>query len=1064
MNLFTTRSLLVAVLPLVSGLAWAQDSTQTVTQVQTTDKEQTETKKKEEEKKKRDQFRLNSSQMGGMTGPNREGKTFPERLIGPLGKDLNAYGNWVLTLRSNQVSGSEVAKQWFNFQNNNQFFNTSTFGPFQQQLDMTLMGSLFNAVRVNTSLTNNRVAAQTSLAQLLGFEYESSDKRTKAAFGDVNANLPGNELVTFSRRLVGVQYDRELGRGQRLSTVASMTRALAKRGSFLGNGTTGPYYMNASQIIPGSERLLLNGQLLVPYEDYELDYTLGTVRMKKSRILNREDTVEFSYEAQNFNTSPGILTGMRYELPTAFAPNSRVGITLLRQTSSVGNTSNRPVTQYFPVSADLASRYTLPSPIQPSSPVEVRYQERLLTEGVNADYILNRDLNFVQLRRSLPADTALLGISSLSVSYTPVPQQGVGGDRQVLGLDTQFAPSKMSRVNVQFGQSQGVTKKSSGVGLIVNANLGSNAGTLDTDQPLGDPNNNTPSFTQPGNRTTVRIDQSSNNRMVGRDSTPLPALAPGERFRPIWSASLGWRNIEPGFTSIESTATALLRSEKGLRGNFVYTPTPNWSTNLALTDSVISQASSASTGTTTTTSSLTASRNKTINLGANWSPDAKQRFLPRMRFEHSGTTQGSGESEANFTSDQISASYDIPKGSLQASLVRSASKGRSIFAYGYTGAVGTGSSGTTGGLLGGYRDGTTTQNSTNSSSDSAQVRLSLTPSSNLTIASSVGLTTNYSGGGTFRGRDTSFSTTYSPLPEKLQLQLDLTDTANGQSLSGFFNASSGTTLGGASTGQRTRSRSLRLSFNPSERLRIEGGYIQQLSLIPGYDNTESRTTDLSLDYSLSEKIKLLGQWSKQGTAYVGSTSDSDNQNYIFQATMGPFKRANFTFSAGNTNFGSVFSSSSTGGGIGGGLGGIGGGLGGIGGGLSGASGFGQSGLTTTFVLRSTYSVTLSQPSRQKDAPRRETPVLPFLEWRLLNATSPQSETGTGTGGGSTGGLGFHNALNYKNNELRVGTEWSVNSLLGASLDVRFIQMSDRDTPQYSYRARTVNFDLRARFN
>ena len=331
MTRLPSRLFLVAVLPLVAARAWGQE-TDVKQGLEITQSSQ-ETEKKEE-KKKRDQFRLNSTggNFGG-GGGGRDGKTFPERLLGPMAKNLNAYGNWVLTLRRNQVSGSDAAKQWFNFQNNNQFFNTTSLGPFQQQLDMTLMGSVFSAVQVNTSLTNNRVAAQTSLAQLLGFEYESADKRTKAAFGDVNANLPGNELVTLSRRLVGVQYQRELGQGRSLSTVASITRALARRGSFQGNSTTGPYYMNASQIIPGSEKLYLNGQLLVPYEDYELDYVLGTVRMKKSRILNREDTVEFTYEAQNFNTSPGILTGLRYELPTTFGTNGRMGVTMLKQTA-----------------------------------------------------------------------------------------------------------------------------------------------------------------------------------------------------------------------------------------------------------------------------------------------------------------------------------------------------------------------------------------------------------------------------------------------------------------------------------------------------------------------------------------------------------------------------------------------------------------------------------------------------------------------------------------------------------------------------------------------------------
>lgn len=1030
MKRHNTRWFLAAALSLCSAVAWGQETDIKNVTIQESGGQLSDDKKPEE-KKKRDQFRINSTGGGGLGGGARDGKTFPERLIGPLGKDLNAYGNWVLTLRSNQVSGSDSAKQWFNFQNNNQFFNTTSLGPFQQQLDLTLMGSVFNALRVNTSLTNNRVAAQTSLAQLLGFEFESADKRTKAAFGDVNANLPGNELVTFSRRLVGVQYDRQLGGGRVLSTVASITRALARRGSFQGNGTTGPYYLNASQIIPGSEKLFLNGQQLTPYEDYELDYILGTVRMKKSRILNREDTIEFTYEAQNFNTAPGVLTGMRYEMPTEYAKNARMGVTLLRQTAGSSGTANRPVTQYFPVSADLASRYTLPSPIKSNTPVEVRYQERLLTEGINADYILNRDLNFIQLRRSLPADTALLGISSLSVTYTPVPQSGVGGDKQVIGFDTQFTPTAGSRVNLQYGQSQGISKLNSGSGLILNASFGQNdEGTRQTGSQTG---------------------------MFGDKDRPATPAA--ERFQSRWRGSVGIRNIEPGFSSIESTAAALLRSEKGIRGSFAFTPTEALAYDFSFNNSTISQPASTST-TTTTTTTATAYKNQSFNVGANWTPtNIGKRKLPKVRFAHAGTNQGSGTSAATFTSDTLSASYDIHKGSVEASLSRTGSNGRSIFAYGYTSTVGTGTNSTSGGLLGGYRDGTSAATTTNSASDNASLRFNMTPSTKLSFSSTIGITSNRSGGGTFRGKDLAFSTTYSPIADKLQIQLDLTDTANGQSLNGFFNTGSGldttgNTLGGSSTGQRTRSRNARVSYSPIQRLRIEGGYIQQLSLIPGYDNTQSSTTDVSMDYGVSDKIKLLGQWSQQATAYVGSTGNSDNSNYLIQATMGPFKRANFTLSGAHMGFGSAFSSTS---------GSIGGGLGtGFGSGTS-TTGFGQQGITDTLVLRTTYSVTLSQ--RRKGAgtaPPKETPFLPFMEWRLLNSRSPDVVDSTTTN--TTNTTGVHNALNYLNSEVRFGTEWGLSSLLSASLDIRFTQVTDRDAPNFSYRARTLNFDIRARFN
>lgn len=968
-----------------------------------------------EVKKPKDQFKFNSTGNQGF-GTGRIGKKFGERMLGRAGRDLDAYGNWVLTLRSSQVSGSDAARQWFNYQNNNTYFNTSKLGPFQQQLDVTMLGSIFGALKVNTSLTNNRIASQTSLAQLLGFEYENASKTTKAAFGDVNANLPGNELVTFSRRLIGVQYDRQLGGGRSISTVASITRALTRRGSLQGQGTTGPYYLNASQIVPGSEKVFLNGQPLNAYEDYELDYILGTIRFKKSRIINREDTVEFTYEAQNYNTTAGVLTGLRVETPTplGIGKTGRVGVTMLKQTSGASNTAGRPITQYFPVSSDVSSRYSLASPIKPNTAVQVRYQETLLVEGVNADYIINRDLNYIQLRRALPADTALLGISSLSVSYTPIPQQGVGGDRDVLGLDSQFSPTRTSRVNVQFGQSKGLTSAVSGTGLIVNATLGSS--------------------------------EVGNNPMVTRgsrnDDEPAPSFINKDSFQKRWSANIGWRNIAPGFTSIESTATALLRAEKGLRGAFSFSPSPSWDYAFSVADSSIT-SQTGTTGTSSTTTTPTAYKNRSTTFGVNWTPPASlKRRLPRVRFDRRDTVQGSGSNTATFTSDGLTATYDIPKGSIESSLSRTSSKGRSIFAFGYTDAVGTGSQGTSGGFLGGYRDGTAGNTTTNSSSESAQLRINLTPSSRLSLSSSVGLTKSNLAGGNFSGRDLSFSVTYSPIAEKLQIQADVSDTSNGQSVSGFYNPNStiggsSTVLGGASTGQRTRQQNIRLTFTPTDRLRIEGGRNRSLSLIPNYDNTESTTTDFTLDYALNPLARMTGQWSQQGVTYTGNQGNSDNRNYILQATLGPYKRMGYVLSGGRMNYGSAFSNLGSTSGIGG--------LGGLGSGLN--SGLGQQGLTDTLVARANYSVARSQP---------------FLEWRLLNSHSPQ---GTGTTTGTVGNnAAFHSSLNYRTAEARIGVEWGLSELLAASFDVRLIHLIDRDTPQFSYRAHMLNFDIKARFN
>ncbi|MFM7320451.1 MAG: hypothetical protein ACKO5K_02865, partial [Armatimonadota bacterium] len=315
------------------------------------------------------------------SGP--QGKGNGEQLFGQLGRGLNFTGGWTLSAQDNQVDGSTLARDLFNFQNNNNFLNRGKVGPFRQNLNLSMNGKLFNTFDVDANLTNNRVNA--SLAQLMRLHYDSK-RGTKVDLGDVSASLSGNDLVPFSRNVQGIRYERDAGKGARIATLASVTRALTRRNTLLGQGTSGPYYLGGGQIVPGSEHIFLNGLELSPGKDYRLDYPLGTLYFLEGRIVNRSDTVEYTYESLSFNSSPGMLTGTRVDLP--MRPGSAAGVTVLKQAPSGARRGDGTVTEYFPVSADLTSRYTLVSPIKPGTPVVVRYQERILTEGVALDYLV----------------------------------------------------------------------------------------------------------------------------------------------------------------------------------------------------------------------------------------------------------------------------------------------------------------------------------------------------------------------------------------------------------------------------------------------------------------------------------------------------------------------------------------------------------------------------------------------------------------------------------------------------------------------------------------------------
>ncbi|MES2461470.1 MAG: hypothetical protein V4671_12880, partial [Armatimonadota bacterium] len=204
-----------------------------------------------------------------------------EKILGKIGKDLNISGGMSLSSQQSAISGGDLAQETYN-QQNGQTFDTRRLGPFNQAMDLTIQGKIFNAFSVNARLTNSRYG--NFLNQRFGFNYKSGG--TAVNVGDVNASLGGNELVSFARSLQGLQFSRDFGGGKvKMSGIASLTRALTRRGTFTGNGTTGPYYLNGSNILEGTEKLRLNGTELVAGTDYRIDYILGQVTFSAGRIV-----------------------------------------------------------------------------------------------------------------------------------------------------------------------------------------------------------------------------------------------------------------------------------------------------------------------------------------------------------------------------------------------------------------------------------------------------------------------------------------------------------------------------------------------------------------------------------------------------------------------------------------------------------------------------------------------------------------------------------------------------------------------------------------------------------
>lgn len=940
----------------------------------------------------------------GDSGPRE--RSNGEQLFGRWARGLNFSGGWTLSAQNNAVDGSTQARELFNFQNNNAFLNRGSVGPFRQNLNLSLNGKLFNAFDIDANLTNNRVNA--SLAQLMRIHYDNK-KGTVVDLGDVAAQLSGNDLVPFSRNVQGVRFERDLGSGRKVATIASITRALTRRNTLLGQGTSGPYYLGGGQIVPGTERIYLNGQEMAPGKDYRLDYPLGTLYFLEGRIVNRSDTIEYTYESLSFNTSPGVLTGVRADLP--FGNGQQFGFINLRQSASGGGRGDGTITEYFPVTVDLNTRYTLASPIKPGTPVVVRYQERILVEGVAADYLVNRELNYIQLRRPLPPDTSVTGLSSLRINYTPVLQLGIQGGRDVMGFDSQLPVGPNARVKFQMAQSRDQARGVSDSGVNFQA--------------------------------TVNSPKSQKNRS--------------------WSVTSLLSSIGDDFVGIDSTAGALQRNGRTLSTRFTYAAGENFAFSGNLGSSRFPNLGFSST-TSQNTGAVSNTTSDDLGFQVNLKPRTRKgASAPNISLTHQqraqrttpvagATTNATGDSRSRYQSDALSVNWAMRTLDLGLTLDRTASSGRSVFLAGYSGTVGTGTTGSSGGFLGGVRDGSANQSLTDTSTDSIRLNATFTPFERLSLSGNIGVSRIDGGESNSTANNLGLAAQYWVLPERLSADLSFEDSANGQSVSGYFGNPGGNTGGGGvigggsglgfSTGQRTRIREARLHYTPYGTLDLQLGRREELALIPNYDNTRSVFNTATVSFDPAPQFNVTGTLSQQIGSQVGGQGDFDNLNYTLGITHGVQNGLTTRLNYMRMNFGSTSFFS-------GGTGGLGSGFGGVGGG----GGFGapllQAGQNDVISLRLDY-------------PLRE--IVPFLELQNLDASDPLSSPTTGGTGNVPGGLGsFHQATNYRRQEARVGVTWNFSKLLGATLNMNLVRLVDRDDSRYSYRARSFNFDINARF-
>jgi hypothetical protein len=248
--------------------------------------------------------------------------------------------------------------------------------------------------------------------------------------GDIRGQInTGNRYAGFDKSLTGVQVGYRSKRFT-ASTVYSEVRGQPRTVSIQGANSAGPYYLQSSQIVRGSETIEIDGETQRFGEDYTIDYDLGSITFVnretlRARIVPPTSTIVATYEVVGADGSAGKVqgVGMSYD----FGKVGTVGVVGMRQVASgSGRESTR--LEKFQGFGPPSTPYTLQ--FEPRDVREVVIRVNGVIQRLNVDYRFNSQNQaiFYFTRFMPPTD-------QIDVLYTPKAVQTVTGDREVVGLN-----------------------------------------------------------------------------------------------------------------------------------------------------------------------------------------------------------------------------------------------------------------------------------------------------------------------------------------------------------------------------------------------------------------------------------------------------------------------------------------------------------------------------------------------------------------------------------------------------------------------------------------------------
>lgn len=694
--------------------------------------------------------------------------------------------------------------------------------PVTDFTELSIIGTkVFGLLNFNWRLSNSPFS--TPLDRRVSITYERGG--TRLDLGDITASLGGNELVSFTKTLRGVALSTSpLPKSSlRISGIYSETRATARTSVIYGNDSGGPYYLNASQILDGSERVRVDGREMVRGRDYEIDYFTGLLTFKEGIIIPRTSTILVSFEAEGFNEPAGRITGWRIDAPLGAL---KLGAISLRQDAR-SSSGLRTKTERFYGYGNPLSPYELQYPVEPGSAVIATVDgvpQQQGTKRGEGDFFVDPDIPYrVYFNRAIPAT------SIISITYIPRMTGNFNiGSRQVLGYDLNWQFGRLGGISLYAASSsaQRGTSLLQGQARMLNANL--NLGRIRWNTVWRDID---PDFVTVDSVGFRRQEKGYSHSLEYQGDRLFQARVTFDRVQvPDYLGSYLSGAQRTGSASVSNTALDATLSlpkmpqvrfsflqQSNQSGSYGSNQTRNHSLSLSQQwgkvslslDWLATRANSVSnftSNTGTVTTNTYSSSNETIRL--TWSWNQSERLTLNGVIARARTSSGNSSSNAQ--------DWSI---GLRWSPWRSLSVG-----YQYvlrdSGTISSGGSFIGGGL-----------------------------------------------GGSFIG------------PGGYQSGWGVGYGAGGNYSGGYYNPiTSGLTY--SSIGVKNRSHNLTINFAPGDNLTVDLSWMQQLSAGDNLTNTDMKGLSLGINYRLSSKSSLALNYTRQDVGYLGS-SDGANTDILY---------------------------------------------------------------------------------------------------------------------------------------------------------------------------------------